>query len=242
MLVILSPDSVESESVSDEVSFALDEQKTVIPVTYRDCTIPFRWRRLQRVDFRQDYARGLKELRKVLAPQQQSEHSAVGREARDMVDSGRPIDPQTQLEGEYRQLIEYAKTISYTMPTENIRQTILYLTEWVDYLKNKYGQRATEMRFNGSPELCNRLGQIQQDLRGAITNYIEMLISRVTYEAAMEDWRANVTKSLTVMRINVINGVIARRQQQFDISNRTRQLLADGIPFVYADLLAKLGY
>jgi hypothetical protein len=68
MVVILSPASVSSTNVMDEVSFALEEQKTVIPVVYRDCTIPFRPRRVQHVDFRQDYPRGLQAMLKILAP------------------------------------------------------------------------------------------------------------------------------------------------------------------------------
>jgi hypothetical protein len=40
MVVILSPDAVSSTNVMDEVSFALEEQKTIIPVIYRDCAIP----------------------------------------------------------------------------------------------------------------------------------------------------------------------------------------------------------
>jgi hypothetical protein len=67
ILVILSPDSVGSNNVEDEVNFALDEQKTVIPVFYRDCKIPFRLRPLQYIDFRTDYDRGLKVLTKLLA-------------------------------------------------------------------------------------------------------------------------------------------------------------------------------
>lgn len=66
MLAILSPDSISSRNVMDEVSFALEQHKTVIPVLYRDCTIPFRLRHLQYVDFRKDYARGLKDLVKAL--------------------------------------------------------------------------------------------------------------------------------------------------------------------------------
>jgi hypothetical protein len=52
LLVILSPSSVSSENVMDEVSFALDEDKTIIPVLLRDCDIPMRLRRFHRVDVR----------------------------------------------------------------------------------------------------------------------------------------------------------------------------------------------
>ena len=66
MLVILSPSSADSTNVDDEVSFALEEHKTVIPVLYRDCKIPFRLRPFQFVDFRGDYESGLNGLLKIL--------------------------------------------------------------------------------------------------------------------------------------------------------------------------------
>ena len=70
MLVILSPTSVSSDNVLDEVSFALSKQKKVIPVLYRECDIPFRLARLQFIDFRTDYARGLKALLRTLGVEQ----------------------------------------------------------------------------------------------------------------------------------------------------------------------------
>jgi photosystem II stability/assembly factor-like uncharacterized protein len=66
MLVILSPSSANSTNVDDEVSFALEEKKAVIPVLYRDCKIPFRLRPFQFVDFRGDHALGLKTLLRAL--------------------------------------------------------------------------------------------------------------------------------------------------------------------------------
>ena len=69
MLVILSPASVNSTNVEDEVSLAIEEHKTVIPVLYRECRIPFRLRPFQYVDFRTDYALGLEILTKALADQ-----------------------------------------------------------------------------------------------------------------------------------------------------------------------------
>jgi hypothetical protein len=68
LLLILSPASVNSNNVLDEVSYALDKQKTLIPILHRDCDIPFRIRRFQHLDFRSDYDRMLAELRKCLHP------------------------------------------------------------------------------------------------------------------------------------------------------------------------------
>ncbi|WP_263350298.1 toll/interleukin-1 receptor domain-containing protein [Acidicapsa acidisoli] len=62
LLVILSPSSVSSINVEDEVAFALEEHKTVIPIFFQDCKVPFRLRPFQHADFRSDYGRGLKSL------------------------------------------------------------------------------------------------------------------------------------------------------------------------------------
>jgi hypothetical protein len=62
LLVILSPIAVSSRSVMDEVSFALEENKKVVPVLHQTCEIPFRLRRVQRTDFTSDYSAGLSKL------------------------------------------------------------------------------------------------------------------------------------------------------------------------------------
>jgi TPR repeat protein len=71
MLVILSSSAAESENVMDEISFAIEEQKEILPVLYRDCAVPFRLRRFQSIDFRLGYESGLQKLLKVLKPEQQ---------------------------------------------------------------------------------------------------------------------------------------------------------------------------
>lgn len=62
LLFILSPESVSSQNVMDEVSFALEEGKQVIPVLHIDCDIPFRLRRLQHIDFTGDNEAGFNQL------------------------------------------------------------------------------------------------------------------------------------------------------------------------------------
>ena len=66
LLVILSSASVQSNNVLDEVYFALDRNKRVIPVLYQSCDIPFRLKRLQHIDFSRSYASGLAGLQKTL--------------------------------------------------------------------------------------------------------------------------------------------------------------------------------
>jgi photosystem II stability/assembly factor-like uncharacterized protein len=71
MLVLLSPTSVNSDNVRDEVSFALGKQKRIIPLRYLECDVPFRLARLQHVDFRADYNRALQALLKSLGVEYQ---------------------------------------------------------------------------------------------------------------------------------------------------------------------------
>ncbi len=66
LLVVLSPTSVSSDNVMDEVSFALEENKQVIPVIHRSCSVPFRLRRLQYIDLSANYNQGLQQLIQVL--------------------------------------------------------------------------------------------------------------------------------------------------------------------------------
>jgi len=69
VLVILSPASVSSNNVEDEIAFALDKRKSIIPIMSQDCEIPFQLVPFQYVDFRTDYGRGLGRLLKTLAVQ-----------------------------------------------------------------------------------------------------------------------------------------------------------------------------
>ena len=62
LLVILSSASVSSENVMDEVAFALEKGKQVVPILLEDCSVPFRLRRLQYVDFKYDYDKGFTRL------------------------------------------------------------------------------------------------------------------------------------------------------------------------------------
>jgi hypothetical protein len=62
LLAILSPKSMLSNNAMDEISYALEENKKVIPVLLTDTETPFRLRRLQRVDFTGDYDIALRQL------------------------------------------------------------------------------------------------------------------------------------------------------------------------------------
>jgi hypothetical protein len=62
LLFIETEKSVISNNVLDEVYYALDQDKKVIPVILHDSKTPFRLQRLQHVDFTKDYNAGLTQL------------------------------------------------------------------------------------------------------------------------------------------------------------------------------------
>jgi hypothetical protein len=62
LIVVLSPESLDSNNVMDEVSYALEEGKLVVPIVVRSSDIPFRLRRVQRIDFTANYDTGFSQL------------------------------------------------------------------------------------------------------------------------------------------------------------------------------------
>jgi len=81
VIVLLSPASVDSNNVMDEVAYALDERKTLIPLLIEECRIPFRLRRLQHIDFRSSYDAGLNRLLSTLAAETKAASPAAVPEA-----------------------------------------------------------------------------------------------------------------------------------------------------------------
>jgi hypothetical protein len=62
LLVILSPSAVKSRHVLDELAYALDKAKRVIPVIHVECDVPLLLARIQRLDLRERYEHGLERL------------------------------------------------------------------------------------------------------------------------------------------------------------------------------------
>lgn len=62
LMILLSPDAIGSSNVLDELAYALDEEKRVVPVMHRACKIPLRLRRIHYVDFTGNYETGRAEL------------------------------------------------------------------------------------------------------------------------------------------------------------------------------------
>ena len=67
LVVILSPRSVESDNVADEISYAIDRGKPVLPVMIERCSMPLRITRMQMIDATGDYERALQQCLEVIA-------------------------------------------------------------------------------------------------------------------------------------------------------------------------------
>tara|TARA_R110002051_G_scaffold81751_2_gene145960 strand:- start:13614 stop:14786 length:1173 start_codon:yes stop_codon:yes gene_type:complete len=59
IIVVLSKASVASKMVMNEVSYGIEENKSVIPVMVEECKIPFRLRRIQYIDFTPGFESGI---------------------------------------------------------------------------------------------------------------------------------------------------------------------------------------
>jgi hypothetical protein len=67
-LIVLSPESIESQNVKDEIGFAIDSGKYILPVIIKPCQIPLRLRRFQFVNFsNQSYEDSFSEIKQLLA-------------------------------------------------------------------------------------------------------------------------------------------------------------------------------
>jgi hypothetical protein len=73
LVVILSPRSVESDNVADEISYAIDRGKPVLPVMIERCPMPLRITRMQMIDATGDYARALQQCLEAIASRTGSE-------------------------------------------------------------------------------------------------------------------------------------------------------------------------
>lgn len=73
LIFLLSSSSVSSNNVLNEVSYAIESNKVIIPVKLSDCKIPFRIRRFQFIDLSHSYEKGFHRLLQVLKNNQSKE-------------------------------------------------------------------------------------------------------------------------------------------------------------------------
>jgi photosystem II stability/assembly factor-like uncharacterized protein len=66
-LIILTPASISSENVKDEIGYAIDHGKRILPILMEECQVPLRLRRFQYVDFtKSEFNEGVKRAEQLL--------------------------------------------------------------------------------------------------------------------------------------------------------------------------------
>ncbi len=63
LILIMSPTSVKSDNVLDELDYALEKDKRILPILFLECERPFRIRRRHYVDFTAGYAKGFRRMK-----------------------------------------------------------------------------------------------------------------------------------------------------------------------------------
>jgi|GEM_PF-3436594 len=66
VLIVLSKSSVGSQNVRDEIDWALDEGKIIVPILINECNRPLRIRRMQYTDFTKNTEEAFNELLRIL--------------------------------------------------------------------------------------------------------------------------------------------------------------------------------
>jgi hypothetical protein len=90
MVVILSPRSVASDNVADEISYAIDSGKSVLPVMIEKCVLPLRIVRMHVIDATHGYERALQQC---LEEMRRPDHPARP-SVEEPPPCGAPIDPE----------------------------------------------------------------------------------------------------------------------------------------------------
>jgi TIR domain len=121
LLVVLSPHAVESENVMDEVAYAIEEKKLVIPVLYRKCDIPLRLRRLQYIDVQADYEGGVQKIVTQLRAHQESAGSSATQSPR--ATTAEWDTAQARAEAQAREREQAAKAAEVRAAQERIART-----------------------------------------------------------------------------------------------------------------------
>src|SRR5512138_2627858 len=92
-MIILSPESMQSQNVKDEIGYAIDAGKNILPVKIKSADIPLRLRRFQYVDFtHRPYEESLKEIKSILPKREniltttQIEKRLLGEELQSMLE------------------------------------------------------------------------------------------------------------------------------------------------------------
>ncbi len=137
IIVLLSGSAIQSENVMDEISFAFDENKKIIPLKITPCSIPLRLRRIQHIDFTEDYNTGLNQLLQLLEPvkeitgQKQTGNKEITTEKLSDVKTNKPAKKSRSIFSNDHFLTKEEITQSVNKYTKEIvkKQLIIYKTK-----------------------------------------------------------------------------------------------------------------
>ena len=72
LILILSPTSVDSQNVQDEVSIAINTDKKFVPILIKECNLPMRWKRRQYADLLNNPEKAIGDILKFLGLEQKA--------------------------------------------------------------------------------------------------------------------------------------------------------------------------
>lgn len=136
-LVILTVASTTSENVKDEIGYAIDHRKRIIPVFLEECDIPLRLRRFQYVDFTKvKFDEGVIRVKKLLedslniqpipaAPSMPHEVKEPSK-----VEEVTSIDERKQFTKFFQSLWATLAGISVLFPISNVLAKVIPLAQW----------------------------------------------------------------------------------------------------------------
>jgi hypothetical protein len=91
LVVILSPRAVASENVADEISFAINSGKSVLPVMIERCDLPLRITRMHLIDATESYEKALEQCLNEL---KRADGAPMPRVEAEVPTAPAPIDPE----------------------------------------------------------------------------------------------------------------------------------------------------
>lgn len=125
-MVIMTPDSIASNNVKDEIGYAIDSNKRIMPVLLENAILPFRLRRFQYVDFtRKSHEEGIeaaKQLLRKLLSEPTSPVSPIPSVARKQEAAPLPVDSEIRPSSTESIELERAKAIQRAKDRERLER------------------------------------------------------------------------------------------------------------------------
>jgi len=128
MLIVLSTTSTASENVLNEIDYAKNRGKRIIPLLINDCEVPLSLVRKQRIDFTKDYNTAFQQLVKTLNPPNANPQPAIpvidpsikeNKPAEDKIGNTKPVIPKKN------EVVEEDKQNEKEKKKRNFKLTVL---------------------------------------------------------------------------------------------------------------------